>query len=271
MNRFQASGIHFGISVLVLACFFALTFFGWYPAPYFTAEGTYSVIILLIAVDVVLGPLLTLVVFNTKKPELKYDLGIIALIQIVALLYGANTIYQERPYFVAFAVDQFVIVQASEAKKMQRLDELSKKINTAHLGPTYVYAERPTDPKQKQKILFDSLEGRGDIDRHPELYRPLPAYIKKSFDRSIKLDFLAKFHPENATIVEAFRQRYPNTERFAFFPLLGKNQDAALAIDRQTGEVVDYIKLNPFPARKPKKPVSPPSPEVTKPPAIKAP
>lgn len=267
MNRFQASAIHFGISALVLSGFFALTFFGWYPDPYFTAEGTYEVIILLIGVDVILGPLLTLVVFNTNKPELKYDLAIIAAIQISALLYGANTIYQERPYFVVFAVDQFVIVQASEAKKMQRLDELSTAITTTNIGPTYVYASRPTDPQQRQQILFESLEGKGDIDRHPELYRPFTDYIKNSFDKSMTLDTLATLHPENKAIVAAFRQRYPDTDKLAFFPLLGKNKDAVLVVDRQSGEVIDHMKLKPFPGNigpLPKKPATkPPAPPAS--------
>jgi len=245
MNRYKASATHFTISAMVIAVFFAIVFFVWYPMPYFYIEGTLDVIIVLVGVDVVLGPLLTLIVFKPNKPSLKFDLSVIALIQISALLYGANTIYSERPYFVAFAVDRFIIVHATDVKKMD-LSLINPKINYHQLGPSYVYAENPTDPAVKSKILEGVLAGGPDIDHQPELYRDFKTSIPQSFSRSLELDKLAKQYPGNQTIIDAFRKKHPNAESFALYPLAGKHSDVVLVLDKTNAEIIDYIDINPW-------------------------
>jgi len=245
MNRYKASATHLGISAIVIAIFFSIVFFIWYPAPYFSIEGTYNVIVILIAVDLVLGPLLTLIVFKPGKPSLKFDLSVIVLIQLSALIYGANTIYSERPYFVAFAIDRFTVIAASDVKNMD-LSQLDANVNHLQLGPSYVYATRPEDPQLRLKILKEAAAGGPDIDRHPELYRDLKTHIAGSFDRSLDLDTLASQLPGNKPIINDFRSRYPDTQALAFYPLLGKYRETVLVIDKNTASVIDYINVPPW-------------------------
>ena len=250
MNRYNAAATHLGISAAVIAIFFSIVFFIWYPAPYFSIEGTYDVIIILIAVDLVLGPLLTLVIFKTGKPGLKFDLSMIALVQISALLYGGNTIYSERPYFIAFAVNQFSVIQANVATKEMDLSLIDPKINYKHLGPSYVYAENPPDSELAMRISLEAAAGGPDIDRHPELYRDFKKYISRSFNQSLDLDTLAKQYPGNDVIVKEFRRHYPDTKSLAFFPLFGKQRHIILVVDRNSAEVIDYLEINPLKRKK---------------------
>jgi len=249
MNRYKASATHFAISAAVISVFFAIVFYIWYPAPYFSVEGTENIIVILIAVDVVLGPLLTLIVFKPNKPSLKFDLSVIVLIQVSALLYGANTIYSERPYFVAFAIDQFTIIQANQTQEMD-LTRISPQIDYQHSGPSYVYAERPSDPELRFKILREAAAGGADMDRHPELYRDFKSHISKSFDYSLELDTLARQYASNKAVIDKFRARYPDTSSLAFYPLLGKSRNAVLVVNRANGDVIDYIAINPWLGRK---------------------
>ena len=79
-------------SSLLTICFAALLVFGiWYPYPYREISGGRELFLLVITVDVILGPLITLAVFNRKKPrsELRRDLAIVALLQLGALGYGS--------------------------------------------------------------------------------------------------------------------------------------------------------------------------------------
>ena len=100
---FKASSIHFLGSLLVAAFAAALVFLLWYPFPYRELSGGKELFILIVGVDVVCGPLLTAVLFNPFKPrtELWRDLGLIALIQIAALVFGIFTVWQARPLFLA--------------------------------------------------------------------------------------------------------------------------------------------------------------------------
>ena len=244
MNRYKASATHLFISAAVLAGFFALVFLGWYPAPYFSIEGTYNVIVVLIGVDLVLGPLLTLIIFKPNKPGLKMDLSLIALVQITALLYGANTIYQQRPYFTVFVFNEFVVVRSPDVEKMD-LTKIDPTINYKNLGPSYIYTEFPSDPAVRGKFFEDIIKAGTTIDRLPEQYRDFKSNISRSFERSLDLEFLADQYPGNRGIIDEFIARYPEQDDLAFFPLSGKNDAVVIVVQRSTGEVIDYIGLNP--------------------------
>ena len=79
----------------------------WYPPPYFEFDGGMNVMRLLLVVDVVLGPLLTLVVFQRGKKGLRRDLAVIGALQLAAFVYGAGLMFQYRPAFVVYAEKNF--------------------------------------------------------------------------------------------------------------------------------------------------------------------
>src|SRR5512137_2835497 len=113
LNRWKAASIHFGISVVIATALFAAMLLVWYPHPYFHAAGGQKLLLLLIGVDVVIGPLLTLIVFDPRKKNLKMDLAVIVALQLAALVYGATIMFNARPVFVAFAGDRFELVEAN--------------------------------------------------------------------------------------------------------------------------------------------------------------
>src|SRR3982751_1527004 len=108
MSRWKAAAIHLSISaaIAVIAC--ALFFVVWYPGTYFHAAGADELVILLVGVDLAIGPLLTLIVFRSGKRGLRFDLTSIAIAQAVALMYGAHVVLQSRPIFLVAALDRFV-------------------------------------------------------------------------------------------------------------------------------------------------------------------
>src|SRR4029078_12975478 len=110
MSRWKAAGIHLSISLLIGLIVGALLFGVWYPPPYFHAAGADQLVLLLVSVDIVLGPLLTLVVFKSGKWGLKFDLTLIAVMQTIALVYGLSVVLRSRPVFLVAAVDRFVLV-----------------------------------------------------------------------------------------------------------------------------------------------------------------
>ncbi len=97
MNRYQAFGIHFGISLLIFIGLVAMVFLVWYPGLLFDSEEGWKSLVLIAGVDLVLGPLLTLLVFNPGKKSLKFDLALIFVTQISALCAGSYTIHNNRP------------------------------------------------------------------------------------------------------------------------------------------------------------------------------
>ena len=112
-TRWQAAAIHLGISAAIALAVVGAMRIAWYPAPYFDAAGGAMLLLLLVGVDVVVGPLLTLVVYSPQKKHLHADLAVIAALQLAALAYGVSVMYGARPVYVAFAGDRFELVAAN--------------------------------------------------------------------------------------------------------------------------------------------------------------
>src|SRR5947209_6892165 len=98
-NRFKASGMHLAWSAGAATLAALLVFAVWYPWPYRQMSGGQQLFLLVVSVDLILGPLLTLTVFNPRKPRkvLLRDLVIIVAFQLSALMYGLHTVYVARP------------------------------------------------------------------------------------------------------------------------------------------------------------------------------
>jgi hypothetical protein len=114
-NRWQAFAVHFAISLGIFLVLLAVVFGYWYPGVLREADQSWQrVLMLIVGVDLVLGPLLTLIVFNPVKKSLKMDLSIIAIAQISALLAGMYTVHQSRPIalYVAYPPEGMLLLTA---------------------------------------------------------------------------------------------------------------------------------------------------------------
>ena len=97
MNRFSAFAIHLAISFVIFLVLAYLVVFEWYPGILFDTDGGWRGMRIIIGVDLVLGPALTLVAYKHGKPGLKFDLVCIALLQTVCLTAGTYVVWSERP------------------------------------------------------------------------------------------------------------------------------------------------------------------------------
>lgn len=103
--RLRAFALHLGASASVLTLVLACLYLGWYRWPGWYLSGAMSVLAVLCLVDLALGPCLTLVVANPHKARntLKRDIVIIAVVQVVALIYGATTLWTGRPLYYTYS------------------------------------------------------------------------------------------------------------------------------------------------------------------------
>jgi len=181
MNRWKAATIHLSISVVLASGIAVLLYFLWFPPPYFIAAGASKLILLLMGVDVCIGPLLTLIVVNPRKSGklLKLDLSVIATVQIIAFAYGVHVIAAARPVFVVAAVDRLVLVSAEElddtdlAKGNQPIFR-----KRSWTGPILVGA-LPAKGVDAVQIANQTMGGGKDIDQLPRFYVPYDQVIDK--------------------------------------------------------------------------------------------
>ena len=108
MSRFSAFSIHLGISFLIFLLLAYLVVFQWYPGIFFDNDGGWRGMRIIVAVDLVLGPLLTLVVFKAGKPGLRTDLTLIGLFRLYACVPapGSFMVRDHWPWCTQRAVSQ---------------------------------------------------------------------------------------------------------------------------------------------------------------------
>ena len=66
-EKFVATGIHFLVTLGFAACAAALIFLVWYPDPFETMIGGTELFLLVVGCDLALGPLISLVIYNSRK------------------------------------------------------------------------------------------------------------------------------------------------------------------------------------------------------------
>jgi len=246
VNRFQAFAVHLTTSAIIVGLFLGLTFFVLYPAPLFQVEGAWLAIQVLLGVDIVLGPLLTLIVFKPGKPGLKYDMAMIIAVQLSAFIYGANVVISERPAIVSFAVDRFVVIAAAETEEMA-MDKIdSEQVDLKAIGPTYVYAQMPENPAEND-LVFGPLEGKPDLERRPEFYSDLHANIAKSFDQAMDLEkYVEKFEDARGKVENYLTASGKSYADIAAYPVSGKHHDMVIVVDKQSKQLAGFIDIYPW-------------------------
>lgn len=245
-TRWKAFLVHFAISVLIAATVVVLVVLVWYPPPYFAAMGGETLLRLLIGVDVVIGPLLTLIVFDPAKPRLKYDLMAIATLQLAALAYGGYVMFEARPVYVVFAKDRFEAVPAN------RIDDASLARASADFrplpvtGPRVVGAALPNDADEQMRIAMASAQGGPDLAELPHLYLPYAQVAVTVAAVAKPLPVLSHQGREAAEAVSAFVARHGSGRRLGFMPVKARGRDFCMVVDRTTGEIVGDLPLNPW-------------------------
>lgn len=106
--------LHLAASAFALTLVLGGLYLGWYHWPGWFLTVASPVAIVLICVDVVLGPMLTFIIANPAKVrrELARDLAVIVVVQLLALGYGTVQLWHGRPLYYAFSGGILQIVQA---------------------------------------------------------------------------------------------------------------------------------------------------------------
>lgn len=247
-DRLKASGIHFGIS-LVIALLAAVLVFGlWYPYPYREISGGRELFFIVVMVDVILGPLITLTVFNRAKPwaELRRDLAIVALIQLSALTYGVWTVFVARPVHMVFEYDRFRVVHAVDIPP-ELLSRAPRDVVALPLmGPTLLSLRPFKDGNEKMVATMAALEGLS-LSARPDLWQPYAAAKNEIWQAAKPVSELrARFATQAAAIDAAMTQFGRKPETVVYLPMVGRKSFWTVFLDPVTAEVLGFMPLDSF-------------------------
>ena len=243
-----AAGIHFVSSCLLAVLASALVFLVWYPYPYRDLSGGKELFLLIISVDIVCGPLLTLVLFNPKKPraELWRDMTLVVTIQLAALGYGLNTVWQARPLYLVLEIDRFKVVTRPVVDELA-LSQLPSLLKTPWWsGPLLVGIRAPKNDQEREKVMFDAVQGGRDYAERPEFYIPYSgAAAQKSLLKAKPLPvFLLKQPSQQQAAQQLALDKRADIAQWLYLPVVAR-QDWVAILDKQ-GQIQGFLKGDGF-------------------------
>ncbi len=230
--KFKAAGFHLLVTLLIALCSGVLVFQIWFPGKLSSMLGGVELYQLVLIVEICLGPLMSLVIFNPKKPrsELIRDYSIIGVIQVAALVYGVSTVADSRPVVLAFVKDRIEVVSAFELDdddlKAASDDKYAQK---SWFGPLDVCTESPADPQEKSDLIFSAIDGK-DIQMFPKYYRECKnkELIERSFDKGLLLSETVQANNPPEVFEELPKEDFvwlPVTHRFGAWVVVFPNKD----------------------------------------------
>ena len=242
MTRTKAAISHLILSIIIFSGVVAALLFLWYPPPYFTASGGWQGLKIAASVDLVLGPLLTFVVFDLKKKsrqKLMGDLIAIALMQFTALAWGVHTIYNQRPVAVVFWEHEFMTVPAVAIEEQGiNLDKLDRFGNNK---PPFIYAKKPQDLEGKKALLKRINETHVPPHHDLLLYKSLAEFFDKILPFQLNMDDILEHNAKvKAELDDILSKTGKQQNEYYFFPLKSKYHNIILLFSHD-GRLENYI------------------------------
>ena len=247
MSRWKAAAIHLSISAAIGLASAALIFGLWYPPPYSHAAGADELVLLLMGVDIILGPLLTLVVFKSGKKSLRFDLGVIALLQACAFLYGTSVVVRARPAFIVGSIDRFVLVSANDLDAKDLSDAKKPEFQTSSwTGPLLVGAQLPSGTAERNKLMFSGAAGK-DLEKFPKYYVDYESAAPALVARAHTLNELRAKRPGSAAIIDTWLSQHQKTESdVVWLPLSASRASLTMLLDHSSGQPLGAVAIDPW-------------------------
>jgi hypothetical protein len=241
LTRWQASGLHLLISIAIAAAALAVTLLVWYPRPLFEASGGTGLLYILVGVDVAIGPLITLVVYKAGKWGMRFDLVVIGLLQLGALLYGSYIMFEARPVYIVLVKGQLEVASAVEIRPDALAQAKRPEFRKLPLdGPKLVYSE--IDAQEMQEVILSVFAGGPDIHLRPKYYVPYAERKKEALAQAQPLEHARRNWPEAVPMIEGYLAESGRSEADTkYLPGRAPFGWIIALVDAKTGAVLKFL------------------------------
>jgi hypothetical protein len=208
--------------------------------------GGRRLFLLILGVDVVMGPLLTLIVFDKRKPrgELIRDLAVIGMLQLGALAYGLHTLYLARPVALVFETRRFRVVSAGEVR-VEELPKARPEYRTLSLTGPQLLGSRPSQSGEERLKSFDLALKGYDIGQRPSLWQPFADSRADTWAQARPLEELISRYPQRRQeLMAKLEELKVKPEGGRFLPVVARGD--WVVILNASGDIAGYAPFDGF-------------------------
>jgi hypothetical protein len=204
-------------------------------------------VLLLVGVDLVIGPLLTLIVFRPGKRGLQFDLVTIGLLQSAALVYGMSVVLESRPVFLVGVLDRFELVAANEITDADLAQGNRPEFRSrSWTGPRLAVAELPTNLKERNDLTTLALSGR-DVQDMPKYFYEYASKGTTLLARAKPLESLRRQNQQfRAPISQWLNKSGRSDDTVAWLPIRARKADLVMLLDAHTAQPLGALAIDPW-------------------------
>jgi len=247
MSRWKAAFIRLLISILIVGCVAAYMITFWYPPALIEMAKADRLLMLIAGIDLITGPLLTLIIFKANKPKLKFDMFVLGVIQVICLGYGLSVAWNSRPVFIVAAKDRFELVFANEitsARLSAAKEERFRHFSFAR--PVLVGTIMPVSMKEQEAILMSALSQQGDIQTMPRYFVDYSKVSKALLDYSKPIVGNEELSAGDIKLLnEAAISSGRSIDSLRYLGLSSSRGFAVMLVDGKTGKPVGPVNIDP--------------------------
>lgn len=244
-GKIKAFFTHFLLSAALALVAGVVIAFYWYPSIFLYISNGSQIILLIIIIDVFLGPIISLIIFSAKKNRraLILDYTIIGILQIAALCYGLWIAYESRPQFLVFEYKNFYVVHASDIGTRDKYTNNFNQQPKIH-GVRSLSLRSPHSGAEQLEIINKSLEGLTEA-LQVELWQPYDLAIP-SIKGHCKTLTEVKNPVAREQLAAAFaKSPSPHSmDGLCFLPVISRQQVWTASIDKETGQPLSFFPVD---------------------------
>jgi hypothetical protein len=244
-SKLKAAVAHAVVTLVVAVISAILVFWVWYPGIYSQLMPGAKLLTLILCVEVVLGPCMSLVIYNPQKSlrELIIDYSIVGLVQFSALVYGLHSVVETRPVFVVFVKDRFEVVSAAEidAKDLQEAKPEFQHIPWT--GPKFVCARMAANKEEKERILFREIPQGKDYQHLPYFYQECSNRF--AYDGSKPIEQLKTIIEQRKLSLDMLNVS-SSSKDVRWTSIIGKSDVMVVLVSPESSKPLAYLPIDPY-------------------------
>lgn len=230
----------------------------WFPQPFLDISGGWRLFFLIVFVDVVCGPTLTLLLIHPEKSRkaIWVDIALIFVVQIGALSYGLHSLSQARPIALLFEVDRFRVVSYADIDT-SRPDVIPEWVGALRFEPPHFLGIRSARNSQEKAESVDaSLQGV-EPGQRPDWWQAYELSVPQIKSRAMPLNDLLALNPQ---LTERIRikaaqaaekadgqQKALRPEELLWLPVVSRmSMDWVALVDPGNGRIRGYVQADGF-------------------------
>ncbi|MCO5111446.1 MAG: hypothetical protein M9929_11460 [Burkholderiaceae bacterium] len=239
---------HLALSAVVAAISAFWVFGSLYPEPLRKMQDVGSLFSLVLIVDAVCGPILTLLLASPLKSirERWVDFSLVGAIQVLALIFGLHSLWVARPVVLAFEVDRLVIVTANEVQieDLTRAPEGMRQLPWQ--GLIKVNTRKALNSNEFMQSMEMGMQGISPSMR-PSWWLPWSSASEEMKDRARPVLHLLEKHPQDEVALQAaIAKAGIPAQDLRYLPLTSSKAKEWIALLDSELRIVAYANVDGF-------------------------